>query len=211
MTTTRQVGYILVDTFSPAGDSAAVQKEFKATLKSMQMFGVENLIIDTLNNGRGSLILGMEMAQALSSDKIVLLVNEMCASMCDILADNVVGHENDQAPSSHLALLQIESLMIRKDGTYLENNGVTPDVAITVDESSSNKYEAVRKLALKVVFGAQAVKECRRGFRLCAPAGGHLACKPTDHQSLNAAPHALEFVHSRSCSGGFFSSNFRRP
>jgi C-terminal processing protease CtpA/Prc len=64
------VGYILVDTFSPNAGEDEVLKEFKATLSSMQDLGVKNLIIDTINNGGGSLVLGMKMAALLSPEKI---------------------------------------------------------------------------------------------------------------------------------------------
>lgn len=64
------VGYILIDTFSPQQEESTVISEFKATLKAMQSLGVERLILDTINNGGGSLVLGMKMAQALSSTRI---------------------------------------------------------------------------------------------------------------------------------------------
>jgi C-terminal processing protease CtpA/Prc len=239
------VGYISVDTFSPAGDSKEVLEQFTKTLLSMQDLGVKDLIIDTLNNGGGSLELGMMMAQKLSNKKIempkmqfrlsdtwldqfqsesiegasdaekeysrrlladmsaqqkagqrlsnpysaevlapfaitanedleqsfntVVLVNEMCASMCDIFAGivqdnkmativgtrsmgaggNVVNH--NQAPNSHLDVRQTESLMIRKDKTYLENNGVTPDVVVDTFSGSKEKYETVLKKAIEVL------------------------------------------------------------
>ena len=66
------VGYILIDTFSPQTEESQVMSEFKATLKAMQALGVERLILDTINNGGGSLILGMKMAQALSATAIEL-------------------------------------------------------------------------------------------------------------------------------------------
>lgn len=77
--------------------------------------------------------------------KIVFLVNEMCASMCDIFAtvarDNklgiIVGTQTMGAggnvtmhaasPSSHFVLRQTESL-IKSKSSYIENNGVIPDV-----------------------------------------------------------------------------------
>jgi C-terminal processing protease CtpA/Prc len=66
------VGYILIDTFSPQTEESQVMSEFKATLKAMQALGVERLILDTINNGGGSLVLGMKMAQALSTTAIEL-------------------------------------------------------------------------------------------------------------------------------------------
>ncbi len=64
------VGYVLIDTFSPDQEESTVMAEFKATLKAMQSLGVQRLILDTINNGGGSLVLGMKMAQALSSTRI---------------------------------------------------------------------------------------------------------------------------------------------
>jgi C-terminal processing protease CtpA/Prc len=66
----RLVGYILIDTFSPNGDEDDVIAEFKNTLASMQALGVQHLVLDTINNGGGSLVLGMKMAQLLSPAKI---------------------------------------------------------------------------------------------------------------------------------------------
>ena len=242
----RLVGYIYVDSFDPDSGEDVALAEFKATLKAMDTLGVQDVVIDTINNGGGSLVLGMKMAQALSHDKVimsdlqfrlsdswldqfetqslsgtsdaekeyslrilnemkqdqaagkrlsrryssevlspfsftpntditgkfnvVLMVNEMCASMCDIFAgilqDNkmatVVGTRTmgaggnvvsyDQAPNSHLTLRQTESLMVRKDGSYIENNGVTPDVDVAVTLTTTGKYAAVRSEALKAVF-----------------------------------------------------------
>ncbi len=208
------VGYIYLDTFSPdESDENKVVAEFRATLAEFQSLGVKNIVIDTLNNGGGSLSLGMKLARSLSNDKadvkmpyfqfkksdtwhdefqeqslnganptirdlakdalldwdksdahskdrlskphsldilapfaleanpdlnakfnVVLLVNEMCASMCDIFAGilqdnklatlmgtrsmgaggNVVNHQ--EAPSSHLDLRQTESLILRSNG-----------------------------------------------------------------------------------------------
>jgi C-terminal processing protease CtpA/Prc len=208
--------------------------------------GVDDVVIDLINNGGGSLRLGMELAQALSNDKvvmsdmqyrlsdswldefqddslngpsdaerelsrrvyeifkedqtkglrlsramsaetlmpfvlnpnkelerkfnIVLLTNEMCASMCDIFSailkdnkmakivgaktmgagGNVVDHE--QAPNSHLMVRQTESLMLRRDGTYIENNGIEPDVALDVTLSSNENYKAVKEKALDLLI-----------------------------------------------------------
>lgn len=244
---TKLIGYIYVDTFSPESDEEAVLKEFKATIMAMQSMGVSDLVIDTINNGGGSLVLGMKMAQLLSNKKvempkmqmrlsdswmdqfqqeslhassdaegeyarrilvdmesakkagkrlsdpisaemlapfsiqantdlkkpfkIVLLVNEMCASMCDIFAgilqDNqmatIVGSRTmgaggnvvnyNQAPNSHLDLRQTESLILRKDGSYIENNGVTPEVVMAVNESAKDKYDDVLNKAIDILTG----------------------------------------------------------
>jgi len=108
---------------------------------------------------------------------IVIMVNEMCASMCDIFAGimqdnklativgsrtvgaggNVVNHP--QAPNSKISVSQTESLILRRDGSYIENNGVTPDVVMPVVESSTSKYEAVRRKALEVLLKAIEAKK----------------------------------------------------
>ena len=250
---TKLVGYIYIDSFDPSDSSEDdVLKEFKSTLLAMQTLRVKDLIIDTLNNGGGSLSLGMKMAQLLSNHKIempkiqfrlsdtwldefqssslegnsdaekeyslrllndlksqqtagqrmsneysaevlspfsivpnseldapfktVLLVNEMCASMCDIFAGilqdnklatvmgtrsmgaggNVVDLSPQEAPASHFDLRQTESLMIRKDGTKIENNGVTPDVELAVNQSAKTKYDDVLGKAVEYLTKAPA-------------------------------------------------------
>ncbi|MFN8371210.1 MAG: S41 family peptidase [Bacteriovoracaceae bacterium] len=240
------VGYILLDTFSPGGSTKDVILEFKQTLKELQSFGVKDIIIDMINNGGGSLGLGMGLAQALSKTKIempqfqtaindnwlddfqmtvvngetpteqelarrvlallendqrenkrlstpfstaqmypyafngnsdikqpfkiTLLVNEMCASMCDIftsiLKDNsmayVIGQQtmgaggnvvqHYHAPNSHLIVNQTESLMLKKDGTYIENNGLMPDQMMDVSATSDEKYNKVREAAFTYIL-----------------------------------------------------------
>ena len=241
----KTIGYIYLNTFEPAGAEDDVVKEFTQTLIDMEASGVNDVIIDMLNNGGGSLSLGMRLAQSLSKDPItqpsmqfrlsdtwldqyqetsihgatdtdrqyatkiynllnadlaagqtlsrplsgeylmdypfngtsklagklnvVLMVNEMCASMCDIFTGimkdnqlattvgqrtmgaggNVVQHF--QSPSSHLILNQTESLIVRKDGSYIENSGVDADVEIGVSLSSDSKYEDVRQKAVDVL------------------------------------------------------------
>lgn len=105
---------------------------------------------------------------------IVLMVNEMCASMCDIFAgimkDNglakIVGSktmgaggnvvEHYAAPNSHLAVRQTESLIVRNlgknDGRYIENDGLDPDLEVKVNESTMEKYVPVRTAALKLLL-----------------------------------------------------------
>jgi hypothetical protein len=241
------VGVINLDTFSPSTGEAEVLKEFKATLKSFKNMGVTKLVIDTVDNGGGSLILGMGLAQYLSAQQIampsmqfrlsetwidqferdslfglndttkelnlrvfqalrddqtqgewlsrkfkatalttkafevnkdlkdhkfetVLLINETCASMCDIFAGilqdnglakvmgvqsmgaggNVVMH--GVAPNTGLLVSQTESLIIRSNGEYLENNGVKPDLPFSTNESAVNKYDLVVKEAFKQIL-----------------------------------------------------------
>lgn len=253
------VGYVYIDTFSPGDSEENVVKEFKNTLAVFKNLGVRDIIIDTINNGGGSLSLGMHLAQALTPEKIEqplmqfrlsdtwldrfqaaalegadeatkeyarrvyidlvaakqaggrlsqpysaevlyryqilpnadiekpfrvkLLINEMCASMCDMFAGiiqdnnlgevvgtrsmgaggNVVNHT--QAPNSHLDVRQTESLMVRatREGatedttlggvryTYVENNGVTPDVPVEVVKYVKEKYSTVIKKAVDLI------------------------------------------------------------
>lgn len=236
----KMIGYIRVDSFSY---DFAMSKEFEDTILSMQVLGVNDIIIDLIDNGGGSLTLGMQMAQSLSAEDIqmsdiqmrlsdnwlddfeqasikstsdaekelyrrhlelfkqdqaagkrlsrpintrilspfgikanfklekkpnvVLLVNEMCASMCDIfsaiLKDNnmatVIGTrtlgaggnvvDHNQAPNSHFDVRQTESLLLRKDGSYIENNGVSPDIEVKVNEYAEVGYEPVRQRAIE--------------------------------------------------------------
>ena len=104
---------------------------------------------------------------------VLLLVDEMCASMCDIfsavLKDNgiatIIGSKtmgaggnvetHFEAPNSHLIVNQTESLIVRKDGSYVEHNGIEPDVALKVSEYSHNKYDAVRKKAIELLTSAK--------------------------------------------------------
>lgn len=90
--------------------------------------------------------------------KTVLLVNEMCASMCDIFAamlqDNklakVFGQQtmgaggnvtmHGQAPNSGFLLQQTESLIIRSNGDCLENNGVIPDREFKTFEDIGSEF-----------------------------------------------------------------------
>ncbi|MEO5668153.1 MAG: S41 family peptidase [Bdellovibrionota bacterium] len=242
---TIMMGYIMVDTFSPDTD---VVPELKITLEKMQKIGVQDLVIDTINNGGGSLTLLMQMAQLLSNKpviqpglqiglnegwidsiedatnqassdgekvlyqrlfkdmmnykaqglritpkesayslnvlvpfgikphkelkkdfNVVLLVNEMCASACDIFAGlmqdnkmatlvgsrtmgaggNVVNYI--QSPNTNMDIRQTESLIVRTNGEYIENVGVTPDVQMVVSESASLNYEPLRAKAVEIL------------------------------------------------------------
>ncbi len=245
----KPVAYMYLDTFSPWFGDDAVVAEVKTTLNTLKANGVKDLVIDLINNGGGSLLLGIELAQLFSNQpltlpqmqfalnetwlddfenwstnwpfdpeqvtikkiyeslledrnsgkrlskpwstrffmpasftpntdiegklNIVLLVNEMCASMCDIftamLKDNelvkVVGTKtmgaggnvttHFEAPNSHFSVNQTESLLLRKDGSYIENNGVEPDVAVAVNESVVEKYSPVRDKAVELLVKQQ--------------------------------------------------------
>lgn len=248
------MGYILLHTFSPQAIDFTTMTprdpvaDFKSALEGFQNFGVEDIVIDTINNGGGRLDLLMELSQALSNKKvvqpsiqigtnegwidsledaadnaasdaekemskrllgevmsaeaqglsltpkstaysletlmpwslkpnttlvedfnIVLLVNEMCASSCDIFAgvlqDNkmatLVGQRTMgaggnvvnywQAPNSNMDLRQVESLVVRSNGEYIENVGVTPEITTVVSESAPALYDEVRMKGVEVL------------------------------------------------------------
>ena len=100
-----------------------------------------------------------------SEIKRVLLVNEMCASMCDIFAamfrDNkmgvIIGSQtmgaggnvvmHGTSPVSQIMMTQTESLILDADGKYLENQGVLPDIAVDTLFDRISSYSATYKKA----------------------------------------------------------------
>ncbi len=72
-----KVGVIRIHSFSPGGDEQEVISEFKKTLQYFMDFGVKNVVIDLLDNGGGSLTLGMQLAQAMTSKKLNLPTIEL--------------------------------------------------------------------------------------------------------------------------------------
>ena len=243
-TTSRLIATMVLDSFSMPEDWAL--EEAAATLAYLKKMGVHDLIIDTIDNGGGSLSLGVKLAQLFRSEKIalpmiqmrtseswiqefeyasnnaltiaerelsrrvydelvaargagqilskkysieslmpyeiepnanadsslrvVLLVNEMCASMCDIFAgmmkDNqiatLVGQQTMGAGGNvvmHMAsantgmmLRQTESLILRSNGEFIENNGVKPDVEMVVSEMAKDLYQGVRQKAVEILL-----------------------------------------------------------
>lgn len=243
---TARIGTVFLNTFSPLETPKNTLSEFKSTIASFQLLGVDTVILDLLNNGGGQLNLGMQLAQALTNEKIELpkirlrtsdswmdqfeanardadsdserelarrilsdltlarrgesrlspaypadilapfaikpndklekklkiavLINEMCASMCDIFSanlqdnklativgtrsmgagGNVVGY--NQAPNSHFDVRQTESMFLRKDGSYIENVGTTPDVIVPVANYAGTKYKEVYEAAVKALL-----------------------------------------------------------
>jgi C-terminal processing protease CtpA/Prc len=107
-----------------------------------------------------------------SEFKIVLLVNEMCASMCDIFAATMVDNRlatlvgtrtmgaggnvvlRREAPNSHMMLNVTESMFLRRDGSYLENHGPAVDIPIDVSSSVMDKYEPVKRKAVDFIMGS---------------------------------------------------------
>ncbi len=237
------VATMYLNTFSPPADEDPTVADVKEMLAMMKQLGVKKIIIDMINNGGGSLSLGVKLAQLFSNKKlilpdmqfklsdtwldefdnkstnapsdaqkeinrrifeqlknekaagrdistpitiealmpfavvanenadpdlkIVLMVNEMCASMCDIFSSimqdnklativgtttmgaggNVVDHQ--EAPNSHFKVRQTESLIKRSSGIYIENVGVKPEVEISVNLDTKNKYSNIRKKAIE--------------------------------------------------------------
>jgi C-terminal processing protease CtpA/Prc len=240
----RFFAYMLLDNFTPADEAGALD-EIQATLGRLRGLKIKHLIIDTIDNGGGSLTFGLAAARLFSrtplllpkiqfktsetwidkfetdaftapsdaekelarrimvqlkadrdagktiSDpmpvdvlmpfqfvegnedlpdlQVALLVNEMCVSMCDIFAGvmqdnraatiigtrtmggggNVVQHF--QAPNSHLIVSQTESLILRHDGTPIENVGVTPEIKMDVNLAAAGRYDEVRDRAIELL------------------------------------------------------------
>ena len=96
------VGYIRINTFSPEADEAVVIKEFKETLKFFRDFGLEgvkNVVMDLIDNGGGSLRLGLKMAALLSSKPIQMpgLQYMLNDSWMDQFQKSSTSHMNDAA------------------------------------------------------------------------------------------------------------------
>lgn len=101
--------------------------------------------------------------------RIVLLVNEMCASMCDIFAgvfrDNklgtIVGAQTMGAggnvvlhgfsPITQVALSQTESLILDANGHYLENQGIVPDYIIDTTYDKIGGFSETYKKAISLL------------------------------------------------------------
>jgi C-terminal processing protease CtpA/Prc len=270
--------YVLIPSFS--GMRVAEKQalaEFGSLIRTLKGLGVKGLVLDTIDNGGGSLTLTLKLAQMLSrrplelpqisvklSDKwieefeyeaaighspaeqeigrrvaaklraerdqgrtvssplameslvpfslqsgnpdmpadmkVFVLVNEMCASACDVFAsivkDNhlgtIVGSRTMGAggnvqlyidsPNAHFVLTQTESLLLRGDGTPIENRGVEPDLVMDVNASIKDQYSAVRDRAIDSLCGTD-----------CAPHGTRLAqLAQFDGPTPDSAPN----VHS---------------
>lgn len=101
-----------------------------------------------------------------------VLVDELCASACDLFAasmqDNklatILGRQSmgaggnviriGQSPHEKLSLTQTASLIYRADGSFVENNGVAPDVVIP-----SNLEPEVWDMVAKVLEGSTSRQE----------------------------------------------------
>lgn len=67
----KPVGYLRIHTFSPGGKEADVLQQIEETLDAFQENGVKDVVIDTVNNGGGSVSLILKLAQLLSNEKIL--------------------------------------------------------------------------------------------------------------------------------------------
>lgn len=101
---------------------------------------------------------------------IVLLINEMSASAADMfpamMKDNklatLVGRKTmgaggnvvslmNQSPGIRLKLRRTESLLVRPNGEYIENVGVTPDIAIDPTLFAYDRYEGMIEIGRDIL------------------------------------------------------------
>jgi len=93
--------------------------------------------------------------------KVVVVANEMCASMCDVFTqfvkDNQIGRlmgtkamgaggnvtMHGTSPSSLFMMNVTESLLMRKDSGYIENDGAEPDIEVDTVADRTNKFSSV--------------------------------------------------------------------
>jgi C-terminal processing protease CtpA/Prc len=264
----KRTGYVRIAAFEVDVPEDVAVEELRATLRKFKANGINNIIVDTIDNPGGSLSLLAKVAQAFSDkpirqpemrfglndnwllelqqaaldlrnsdeqrehalriyeklraeknkgerlssiynvtdiitdkivpnegvhfDRIVVLVNEMNASCGDIFpailqdnglaiiagtntmgaGGNVVDHKADQAPNGHFTVRQTESLIVRKDGTYLENNGVKPDVEFDVNSFMAGKYFGAVMNAEKILLNKKIVPKVLAEKRKAAVAEG---------------------------------------
>ncbi len=116
---------------------------------------------------------------------IALLQDEMCASAADIFSymlkrnteigkmnatligqqtmgagGNVVKHW--QTPNAHIDLHQTESLFVKADGTYLENNGIEADITTPVSLHAQTQYRSLYTMALETLLQQKTAKRFRQ-------------------------------------------------
>lgn len=120
------IGYIRINTFSPEGDESVVLKEFKETLKFFRDFGlqgVNKVVIDLINNGGGSLRLGLKMSALLSSKTIQMpgLQYMLNDSWMDQYQKSSTVHMNDAARVVSQRAYE-EMLDMFQNGERLSNN-----------------------------------------------------------------------------------------
>ncbi|NDF14234.1 hypothetical protein EB061_02785, partial [bacterium] len=141
------VGYILIDTFSPAAAEDDVISEIKNTLSSMQALGVRHLVIDTINNGGGSLTLGMKMAQLLSPDQIEMpkIQFRLSDSWLDQFeTESLSGASDSEREYSRRLLSELETQ--KKGGARLSipySGGVLAPFAILENQDLEQGFKVV--------------------------------------------------------------------
>jgi hypothetical protein len=144
------VGYILIDTFSPQTDEDTVIKEFKATLKSMQALGVERLILDTINNGGGSLVLGMKMAQLLSPTRIEMPKMQFRLSdtwLDQFESESIRASNESEREISRRLLVDFEA---QRSAGFRLSNPVSADVLAPFSVTPNTALESPFKVVLLV-------------------------------------------------------------
>ena len=103
--------------------------------------------------------------------KVALLVNEFCVSMCDIFAgvlqDNKMAKligarsmggggnvtQHALSPVSKFMISMTESLVVRSNGKYIEDLGVTPDIKIETVPDRETGFSKTLDTAYKYVTG----------------------------------------------------------
>jgi hypothetical protein len=102
--------------------------------------------------------------------KVALLVNELCGSTCDLFAAQLKGlpwvkvvgtqtlgaggnvSDRVASPIARIGLRLTESLLLAPNGSPIENQGVTPDVPMSVNEDTPNKFEGIRTRAVQALL-----------------------------------------------------------
>lgn len=114
------VGYVYLDTFSPSDLTENVIKEFKNTLAVFKNLGVRDIVIDTINNGGGSLELGMQLAQALTPEKIAqpLMQFRLSDTWLDEFQESAL-HGSDEATKEYSRRIYTDLVAAKQSGVRL--------------------------------------------------------------------------------------------
>jgi hypothetical protein len=141
-----------------------LKEDVNSAKKLSRSFSLAELDVFPLNADKNGCVLREACLSA--KIKLVVLINEMCASTCDLVASsirdnqlgvligsqsmgaggNVVPHM--MAPISRVMITQTESLAVDLKGNYLENNGVLPDVPVDTIEDIMLNYQNTYKKSL---------------------------------------------------------------
>ena len=144
----------------------AVRSTFRQQEKTLRNDLSEHKRLSSPVHILGEPVLGANQSVAQPTPRVHVLINEGCASACDIFAaamqDNklatIIGRRSmgaggnvihgGDSPHEKFSLSQTASLMYRQDGSFIENNGVTPDIAL-----DTNIDEAVWAAIIKSIEG----------------------------------------------------------